>query len=1319
MWFGTDMGLSRYDGYRFSNFQLSDIPPAVRKIEETSDSLLWVLDSNGDIECFDPQQEKIIPTTINSVSGNTASFTGLVSIGNKCLYVTGKQGLELLQINKSRQNGTMVIDLQSEGETSLPQGNEWSILCKDDKKKIFALSEKNKQLYCYNPEDGISQLFDISDIYHKYKISVITGMYVENNCVWLFNRWQGIICYHLKEKTHREIDLPMAYADVKEVGAIGKNDYCLVTWNGLFKINFKETPIEGEYEITRLSDIPDNKIENKSTSIYFDPKECMLWVGTFGGGVLKILPDNVFTRWINLPGNIEANKIIEDNYGSVWLSTVGHGLMKSKDNSISEDMTFTPWNPSVFASGKYSLSKDRKGMLWAGDEFGNIFRISPLTNEYLQYQITLENNEPFAARIQDFFLDADDNLWILTLKGVILFNQQTKKFSLVKNPELDGKRTSFILEDADGDIWLGTQDGLVRITKNNGILQCFTGYEKEAGLKPSLVYSIFITRKNQIIAAYADKLILINEKNKNLPEKSFSLGNGLPNGQIYCLTEDLKGNLWLGSNSGIMIMKVGTNLIYNYLSNGNNTAVYCLSDGRLMWSTSNGFFYCDPDKIDNDQNNQKLVLSKLVVDNQTIQTGKSYNGQILLPQSISSLDRLTFDHSNKNFTLYFSDLQYKNISPKILYRILPDNEKWNVLNIREGLTFTKLRAGTHTLQVQSLSYDDRKGDPLIITIQILPHWSMTWWAWMLYLCALIFIGYLIYRILKYRVSVVQQRQLKEEKLKNELYRIELKRKQDKETITIKNKLQELIINELRSPLFMIINPLKEMLESNELPQRLKYHAEIAYHNSVDLKDICIQLMDSHRFETEQLCLQVAKWNLPDIIEEVIRKQQEFINIYQIEFIYTKSDSDHFGLWIDKDMIAFSIRSLLSNAYRHVLFAGKVTLHISQETIDKEAYCVLSFTDYGKKKVEENMEELLSQISSTKENLDFSQLEFGLELLKKIISLHHGTLVFDSEEECTCVKIYLKYGVEHLTHDPNVTFIQSTAENKLEDTFSLPEISIWNPEEELPEITPGNGKKKLMVIDDNRMLRLSLKVIFTPEYTVLEAANGQEGIDLSIKEQPDLILCDVMMPLKNGLECCRELKEDIRTCHIPIIFLTAKNMDEDMINAMDIGAEDYLTKPVQVNILKAKVSNVIKNRENLKQIYLKQLIYPTENNENDNNESTPIIEDSFVKEVIELIEKHLHEVDFGVGSLTCLLNISQPTLYRRVKQSTEFNITELIRGVRLRRAAQLLDSGKHSVQEVIEMVGYNDSASFRKHFMKLYGMIPSIYIKRNRINEDKK
>ena len=358
--------------------------------------------------------------------------------------------------------------------------------------------------------------------------------------------------------------------------------------------------------------------------------------------------------------------------------------------------------------------------------------------------------------------------------------------------------------------------------------------------------------------------------------------------------------------------------------------------------------------------------------------------------------------------------------------------------------------------------------------------------------------------------------------------------------------------------------------------------------------------------------------------------------------------------------------------------------------------------------EQDNDELNNQLKS----------ELGLTLMKEKIMAHHGfiKIVRDTESGTNAV-VYIPMGKEHFENDANVTFVDPE-EVKPVEIITAEETENQNPEEnELTfAATSPTGKYKILVIEDHKDIRLYFKILFSANYHLIMAENGEEGIRLARKEVPDIIISDIMMPGLDGFECTRILKEDIKTCHIPIILLTALMGETNMVKGIELGADDYILKPFNPEVLMSKVKRLIKNRIDLKQTYMKLMM--ENNTANVTEEEKEKKEDPFIRQLFDYVENNLQNPDFNVKRLADMLNMSQPTLYRRVKMLTNYTIIELIRGVRMKRAAELLRTKKYSIQEVSEMVGYNDAPTFRKHFVDFYGSTPSTFASKAEANEKK-
>ena len=683
---------------------------------------------------------------------------------------------------------------------------------------------------------------------------------------------------------------------------------------------------------------------------------------------------------------------------------------------------------------------------------------------------------------------------------------------------------------------------------------------------------------------------------------------------------------------------------------------------------------------------------------------------------------LSLDYNNNNLILYLSDLKYGTSPNTVKYRLLPTEEKWNT-NYDDHIKLSNIPPGKYVLEIRS-SYPLEENKQITrLSINVNRYWAATGWAIAAYILAIIIISLLTWMYFNRKLQKRQVYKAKEVKLKEKLEEETEIRKEEEKNHQLRDQIRYMLAQELRTPLSLITAPLKEMITNTAFPESFLQKAKMAYRNSISLQDICNQLLNIHQQESYSPKLNVAPYPASVIADTVVRASHELLNVSPINLHYDKDNKINTEIWIDRKKIIFILSNILSNAYRHISYSGSIHFTVNTSTINGKDFCLFTIEDDGKEMIEESS---VIFLGSDNYNPPSNRLhpELGIEIMKTTILAHHGDIQITQEKnKGTRVVLYIPLGKQHLKNDENVCFIEPetimedsdkamiTAEDKRQQEIanSITAKPIDNPE----------TKYKLLVVEDHADIRLYLRVLFSATYNIIMAENGEEGVRMARKEIPDLVITDVMMPVMNGFECCRILKEDLKTCHIPIILLTALTDDENIVKGIELGADDYILKPFNPEILRTKVKRLIKSRTELKRIYTKLLMPSiTVNGSQEENTETIIIEDPFITQILNIVNENLQNPEFNVKKLAEMLNMSQPTLYRKVKQLTNFTIIELVRGVRLKRSAELLRSRKYNVQEVAEMVGYNDIPTFRKHFVDFYGTTPSTFNSKED-TEDKK
>lgn len=482
------------------------------------------------------------------------------------------------------------------------------------------------------------------------------------------------------------------------------------------------------------------------------------------------------------------------------------------------------------------------------------------------------------------------------------------------------------------------------------------------------------------------------------------------------------------------------------------------------------------------------------------------------------------------------------------------------------------------------------------------------------------------------------------------------------------------IHEMRTPLSLVLGSLALVVQNDDPEKDMSTQLLSAYRNTLAMQDLADQLIGTRRSNDVANYLRIARYDMVEISRQICDIFVDWVAMNNVDFrINTQTPA--LWVWMDRRKMEFAMRMLLSNAFKNTFAYGKVTLDITVVQEDGKAFCSLRVKDEG-----------LDEDESARR---------GLRQIMDMADAIGGKYMSESDKNGTSYTIMIPLGKQHLL-DRRVEFVEPESDLVKLNARQKEEIA------ELIQVIPQKKEtgKKLLVIDDSDQIRWFLKHVFAKEYQILEARNGQEGVDTALKEEPDLILCDVMMPVKDGYETCREIKSDPKMAQTPVVMLTAKVESEDVITGIEAGADDYITKPFDVEILRSKINSLMKKREDMKR-YFSDSTTSTE-------EESSLPTNPFMDAVVKNIEKHLDDSTFEAKVLADSLNMSLPTLYRKIKQYSDLSILELTRNIRLKKAAELLATQQYSVQEVAEMVGFNDTATFRKRFTEQYGVTPSQY-----------
>ena len=1213
MWFSTDKGISRYDGFRFRDYPLimsvdslsTPLHQAVKTLKEGSDGLFYASLYQGGITCFDKEMEKFLPVRFDR-------SLKLKEIQDFCwndgsLYLATSHGLfESRPIRKKEGKEDFVYCILN--PEPLIKGKITN-LCTDGKTNLYFAVDREKVIHY----DLVTKR---TSVIREY--DVVNRLFLRQGYLWICRLWNDIVCYDLKSHKERVVSLEggdqpdFSNSYVTDMVMKDKQTFYLTTWDGLYKLHFENLNLcESPFTLTLLTQGErafHSRIENKMTSLLWDNRQQILWVGTFGGGVVKFdISDSMYSR-VRQNFKSRVDGMVEDAKGYIWLTVTDGGIMRSTTPSFSMDTHFEPWKKVSGLSGRYHIYKGKDGNIWLGNNFGEIISVNPLTEDVESFQLKNSEGGRMQAVVHCFCLDSWNRLWVGTSNGLVQVDPKTHGCKNIKLPG-EIKNVFAITEDKEGNVWVGTDKGLKRIETNGDQIRVEGNYEKENGLEEAGVRTLYVNNYNQIYAAYLNVVIRIDGREKDKIESVYTLQSGLTDGHVSCMVDDHIGNTWAGNNVGVMTIRNGQEAFYSYLSVGNCSAVCRLNDGRLLWANSWGLIFFDPSATKGDSGKKHLMLTDVEVGGETVLAGEKRNGQMILAVSPEKQEKLVFASDNNDFHLFFSDLRYGLAQRKIAYRLLPADKEWKMIPLAEGLWFNGLAAGKYALQAKLVFPDGKEGEVIEIPLVVKGKWYQTIWAYIMYVLLLGGLSYFFYSYFRKKDQRKQIHRDREMILKENLNLEKLKQEQKKEIEAMRNRLLMLFVQELRTPLSLIIAPLKELQKDDAQTSQLSL--QVAYRNSLRMVDACDQLLAVYGQGNMESKLEVAPYSVDKMIDSSLFGVRDLLKVYTIDFHCEKRIKKEMEFYVDKKKIEFVIHNLLTNAFTHTHYAGTVSLSVCEVVNDNMHYVCLIVEDDGKERVR-TVEQLMSENEGSER--DMSAAQMGFTIMQQMIEAHYGTITLESTEgKGTKVTVNLPADRDVFENNPNIQFIDpeeltevaelepESAETQKQDLAvedavvqqdqQLPLFAEALPAEEVASPVAGGVKKTILIVEDHKDIRLYLKVLFGNEYNLLMATNGQEGVDTAMKEMPDLIICDVMMPVKDGFECCREVKENPETCSIPFIMLTAKVEDDDIIHGLQLGADDYVLKPFTPGILKAKVSSLINGRQTLKQMYTKLFKLP--------------------------------------------------------------------------------------------------------------------------------
>jgi signal transduction histidine kinase/ligand-binding sensor domain-containing protein/DNA-binding response OmpR family regulator len=1326
IWFTTDDGLNRFDGYQFKVFRnnqedrnsISD--NTTMAIVEDDEGKIWIGTKNGIINCYDPVFNTFKRWDIKSTDEKDNPINVIHIDENKFVWAgTYRSGLYRL----NPKSGEIINWRNDPNDNNSLSNNYISSIIEDDKKNLWigtfyglnrfspAISEKHFIRF-FNLTDDASSL--------------------SANTVWAITSSQ-----------------------------YEKNKLFIGTINGLSILN-----LDTEHFSTISIPNPDNLMFGTGTGSVIEEiinEEKILWINSFAGLIRFNQTRYRFDRFVsnnqdeNTLLSNQINNIFKDNSGVMWIATNNglnffsqknikfnstflysrelfetHQLSKLNIKAITKTPDGTIWfgtenglyftsgtgekkiikkHPSLSSDNIWSLTPGRKNELWVGTYGSGLFLLNYETNSIIKKAV-IDNviKSPSRDFIKSLCKDNRERLWIgywgVGLARLDLTSGEVKNWLNNADDEnsLSYDDVWIIFEDHKGRIWIGTNGGGLNCFEesNENFFRISSISTSKTKISSNSIYSIAESspkhnkeNKSVLWLGTSNGLnkISIEEpsENSNAPFKVhnitiYTTQNGLADNSIKSIVEDDNGNLWLGTSSGITLFDLSKNTFTNFtVSDGINGIDFNLAsslkvngDLILMGSTA-GLNVFNPKQIERSSYIPQIAISDFQIFNNSVIP----NANSVLTKNIFLTENITLSYKQNVFSFEFSAFDFNSPSSiNYSYKMEGFDKDWVEGGGRRFVTYTNLNPGKYNFKVRSTNSDGVWCDNVkSIAIIITPPWWQTGWAILLYF--IVFVAG-IWGIIKFQSNRAR--------LQHELKTREFESYHLREIEQMKSRFFANLSHEFRTPLLLIKGPLESLL-TGKIKENVPGYYKMLLRNTEKLQQLIDQLLELSQLEAETIPLKVDWYNIVDVIKACFNNLKPLADEKNINFVFS-SEKDSAYAMIDKDKLEKIINNLLSNAFKFTPTSGSIYLNVrTLHNIDDQITVSVRDTGVGIPKEFQNkiFDRFYQVDNSSKRNFGGSGI--GLALVKELAALHEWEInVQSSEGEGTEFVLTIPLKNNHSEHSDKLsTNIETQSAERIEPLM---------PEQ--VNTTSGYHEEKSLIlfVEDNEDVRIYVNDLLKSEYNVLLADSGESGIEVTKNNLPDLILSDVMMPGMDGFEFCKRIKSDWKTSHIPVILLTAKVDHQSKLDGLELGADDYLTKPFEQKELLIRVKNLIEQRRLLKEKFSKDILLPAESISY-NKEGKELIEKASA-----IVEKYLADENFNSEILAREMFMSRSQLTRKMQSAIAQGPGEFIRNYKLNSSAKLILDKKLSITQIALEVGFGSPAQFTRAFQKHFNCLPS-------------
>ncbi|WP_298551487.1 two-component regulator propeller domain-containing protein [uncultured Algibacter sp.] len=1297
IWIGTRDGLNKYDGTKFTVYRNQENNSSsisnndILSIHEDNDGFLWVGTYNG-LNKYNPKTDLFTryfhDEKSSSLSNNTIWIIKTLSNGK--VWLGTSEGLSIYNkeedsfsnylntFERPIQKRIMCVMEASNGDVFVGTGAG-----------IYKLSSLNENIFEFTILKG-SEDFYVQDLVEGF-----------NENILIASRNNGVISYDLVSRmfsSYLETDNTIGNNDknVRKLLFDIDNNLWIGTYNGLKIVSRDKSVVALRADIDNKNGLSKNSIK-----YLFEDIKNSIWIGTYYGGINIWDDSNVNFR------NITQNRIgkglsynvvssIEYYKNNIYFGTEGGGVTIWDRNKNTYSYILKK-NTSLSDNNIKSL-RVINNTLWIGTFKNGLDLYDLRTKQFLKNKLP-ENLREFIKNAGVYAIKRDrfNNVWIGTFgQGLFKYNPETKDFKRFYESDnikstLSNNLVRAICIDSQNNIWVSTEKGLNRID-NKDIVSTF-------------FYDETLQYGDDILCVFEDihKNLWVGTKSKGLYKydattfKPVNLSvNDINISSVHSIHEDNKEQLWISTNQGLVKYNSKQNEIEIYnqtdgiVSNEfNDNSSLKLGESEFYFGGPTGVTYFDSNKLITNSYTPQVILTDFNIKENDYKKSKV---NTVLQNTLPYTKSINLSHTQGNFSISFSIPNFINPSNNnYKYRLKGLEKEWN-LTTSNTASYTIQNPGNYVFEVKGANSDNVWNEGVTqLKIYVAPAPWRTWWAFTIYGLLIILALYFLLDILKSRT-----------KLRHDLQLEYLETEKTKEINKDKLQFFTNISHEFRTPLALILGPLNQIIENYRGSSNVYKKLLVIDNNANHLLHLINRLMDFRKFENNLYKLQAAEGNIVKFLREIYLSFTEFAKNGNYEFDFI-CDEDTVLVYYDRNKLERVFYNLISNAFRYTPKGGKIVIRVKKNENSLNIYIEDTGVGIAKEYHDKIFERFFEVAVNNKPDNNYNKgTGIGLSIAKNIVELHKGTIEVKSnlDDKGSIFSVSLLLGSTHLNETEILQdFKFSDDVSQYIEQLNEPKDFI---EDAFVEDIKEEDKQTILIVEDHKPLRKFIKSLLKGQYNVIETENGKLALKKAKKEAPDLIVSDVIMPEMTGTELCSAIKEDLKTSHIPIILLTSRSSLIYKIDGLELGADDYISKPFNINEFKLRVKNLLQTREKLRKKFV--------SNEGLKPEDILVssYDEKLYKKALLIVNENISNEDFDITYFCAELGVSRTMLFTKIKAWSNFTPNDFIQHFRMKRAAQLLEQGKINISQVSYQVGYRDPKYFSKSFQKKFGETPSKY-----------